>query len=400
MTDVDLKTFGKTEEFAPSGSNQTGMRERNERLVLSILRRQGPLPKAEIARKTGLSAQTVSVIMRALEKDGLLERGEKLRGKVGQPSIPMRLAPDGAYFLGLKVGRRSAEMVLVNFVGQDIAQVTERHDYPTPDATLAFVKRAVDKVCASLPPEGRARVAGMGIASPFFLWEWGTVIDVDPAKMSAWRDFDLQAEVASLFDFPVYLGNDASSACGAELTFGTSVLPRDFIYLYIGYFVGGGVSLNGALYTGRTGNAGAIGPFPIVKSDGSLSQLVDTASLVGLERRLKDKVGHANAMTDQQVHWDIDQEIVDDWLAEAVPSLAQLIAGALSIIDFQTVLIDGNMPEAFRSTLVTRLDQEISKMALSGLLAPTIMPGTLGPRARPLGAASLPLSKRFMLEAS
>src|SRR5210317_2074400 len=105
------------EYFQDQGSNQSGMRERNERLVLTILRRQGALPKAEIARITGLSAQTVSVIMRALEKDGLLERGEKVRGKVGQPSVPMRLAPEGALFFGLKVGRRSTELVLVNFNG-------------------------------------------------------------------------------------------------------------------------------------------------------------------------------------------------------------------------------------------------------------------------------------------
>ncbi|MEO0678716.1 MAG: winged helix-turn-helix transcriptional regulator, partial [Pseudomonadota bacterium] len=136
------------DEFETAGSNQTGMRQRNERLVLSLLRRLGPLPKAEIARKTGLSAQTVSVIMRALEKDGLLEKGEKLRGKVGQPSVPMRLAPNGALFLGLKVGRRSAEMILVNFVGEELGHVTRAYSYPTPEATLAFARAAVDEICA------------------------------------------------------------------------------------------------------------------------------------------------------------------------------------------------------------------------------------------------------------
>ena len=89
MTKIDLQLLDHSDGFETAGSNQSGMRARNERLVLSILRRQGALPKAEIARKTGLSAQTVSVIMRALEQDGLLEKGEKQRGKVGQPSIPM-----------------------------------------------------------------------------------------------------------------------------------------------------------------------------------------------------------------------------------------------------------------------------------------------------------------------
>ena len=88
------------------GTNQSGMRAYNERLVLSIVRRDDGLAKSDIARLTGLSAQTVSVIVRGLEADGLLMRGEPVRGKIGQPSVPMRLVPEGAFFFGLKIGRR------------------------------------------------------------------------------------------------------------------------------------------------------------------------------------------------------------------------------------------------------------------------------------------------------
>ncbi|MEO0664652.1 MAG: ROK family transcriptional regulator [Pseudomonadota bacterium] len=387
------------DEFETAGSNQTGMRQRNERLVLSLLRRLGPLPKAEIARKTGLSAQTVSVIMRALEKDGLLEKGEKLRGKVGQPSVPMRLAPNGALFLGLKVGRRSAEMILVNFVGEELGHVTRAYNYPTPDATLAFARAAVDEICAGLSPAEQGRIAGLGIASPFFLWEWAAMIGVDPAKMAAWKGFDLQAQMAEMFDFPVFLGNDATSACGAELTFGTGDTPPDFLYIYVGYFIGGGIALHGATYSGRAGNAGAIGPFPIMARDGTTRQLVDTASLIGLERRVEAEAGDITRMMAQQEDWDIADHIVDDWLTEAAPSIAQLIAGTISIIDFTTVLIDGNMPASLRGKVIEHVRRALEDMPLSGLLLPEIRAGSLGPRARSLGAASLPLSNRFMLEA-
>ena len=68
------------------GSNQSGMRAHNERLVLSLVRRDGALAKSDIARMTGLSAQTVSVIMRGLEADGLLRGGTK-----GVPTVGQRL---------------------------------------------------------------------------------------------------------------------------------------------------------------------------------------------------------------------------------------------------------------------------------------------------------------------
>ncbi|TXH81688.1 MAG: winged helix-turn-helix domain-containing protein, partial [Rhizobium sp.] len=99
------------------GANQLGVRAHNERLVLSLVRRHDALSKADIARRSGLSAQTVSVIMRELEKDGLLSRDAPVRGRVGQPSIPMRLNPDAVLSFGVKIGRRSADLVLMDFVG-------------------------------------------------------------------------------------------------------------------------------------------------------------------------------------------------------------------------------------------------------------------------------------------
>ena len=398
MDSVDAKTVENIDDFETSGSNHIAMRERNERLVLSILRRQGPLPKADIARITGLSAQTVSVIMRALERDGLLEKGEKIRGKVGQPSVPMRLAPGGAYFLGLKVGRRSAELTLVNFIGEELAHIEETYTYPTPETAMTFVKAALAELCAALPQGHEDRIAGMGIASPYFLWEWASVIGVEPDKMAGWKGFDLEKEIGALVDFPVFLGNDATSACGAELTFGTALTPPDFLYIYIGYFVGGGVVLNGALYSGRSGNAGAIGPFPIVSETGEPSQLVDKASLIGLERRLAARFGAERSIPHFQKAWaEGEREVVEEWMDEAVKSLAQLVVGACSIIDFPAVLVDGNMPAHLRTEVAEKLAEKLDQLPLSGLLRPDVIEGSVGPRARALGAASLPLSKRFML---
>ncbi|GIR85189.1 MAG: hypothetical protein CM15mP85_18130 [Rhodobacterales bacterium] len=87
----------------------------------------------------------------------------------------------------------------------------------------------------------------MGIALPYFLWEWASVIGV---KMKKWQleGLDLFTNLVH-FDFPILLGNDASCACGAELVFGNSDLPSEFLYLYFGYFIGGGVVIGNRLFT-------------------------------------------------------------------------------------------------------------------------------------------------------
>ena len=90
---------GEPSESRIRGTNQSGMRDYNERLVLSLVRQHGPMAKSDIARMTGLSAQTVSVIMRELEAAQLLVRQEPIRGRIGQPSVPMALNPATAAML-------------------------------------------------------------------------------------------------------------------------------------------------------------------------------------------------------------------------------------------------------------------------------------------------------------
>ena len=180
------------------GSNQSGMRAHNERLVLSLVRQQGALAKSEIARISGLSAQTVSVIMRALEQDGLLLRGEPVRGRIGQPSIPMSLAADGAFFLGLKIGRRSVDLVLVDFRGRVRGSERQVYRYPTPGVVVDFVTTAVPTLAACLPEALRNRISGMGVAMPFQLWNWVDAIGAPQSEMGAWRVRDIQAEFAAI----------------------------------------------------------------------------------------------------------------------------------------------------------------------------------------------------------
>ena len=165
--DAKLGSQSRDESRIQLGTNQSGMRAHNERLVLSLVRQHGSLAKSDIARMTKLSAQTVSVIMRELERDGLLRKEEPIRGKIGQPSIPMSLHPEGAFFLGLKIGRRSAELVLIDFVGEVRAMLHSSYLYPAPEETIAFVRKGIRTLRAGLSDEQDRRIAGLGIAHPF-----------------------------------------------------------------------------------------------------------------------------------------------------------------------------------------------------------------------------------------
>src|SRR5580693_3895460 len=155
------------------GANQAGVRLYNERLILSLARRFGRLSKIEVARMTGLSVQSTSAIMNRLQADGLLRREAPMRGRVGQPTVPFSLDPEGAFSLGLKIGRRSCDLLLIDFVGAIRERAHETFPYPQPGATLDFVARALPKLAGSLTSRQRRRLVGLGVATPFYLWNWG-----------------------------------------------------------------------------------------------------------------------------------------------------------------------------------------------------------------------------------
>lgn len=392
-----VQAADKQMDIVGRGSNQSGMRAHNERLVLTLLRRHGPMAKSELARATGLSAQTVSVIMRALEEDGLLRRGDPVRGKVGQPSVPMRLASDGAYFLGLKVGRRSAELVLTDFMGRVKSRASRLHAYPAPDDVVRFAVTQIAALQDGLTAQECARIAGLGISMPYFLWDWAQHLGVPDADMAAWRDADIRAEIAARTGLTVFLENDATSACGAEIVFGPHEGAQDFLYFYIGYFIGGGVVLNGKLYSGR-GNAGAVGPAPVPDGQGGMCQLLEVASLSVLEERLRASGAQTSAMWESPEGWGFDPQIQSDWVARAAMGLAHAIAAACSVIDFGAVRIDGWLPHGLRADLVAAVEAAMAQVDMSGLTLPVVEPGHIGPDARALGAASLPLSERFLID--
>jgi predicted NBD/HSP70 family sugar kinase len=382
------------------GTNQSGMRAHNERLVLSLVRQHGSLAKSDIARVTKLSAQTVSVIMRELERDGLLLRQAPVRGKVGQPSIPMSLNPKGAFFLGLKIGRRSAELVLIDFVGTVREMQQCSYLYPTPDETLAFVRGGIRSLRAGLPPDEDRRIAGLGVAMPFELWNWADTVGAPREIMDQWRRLDIREEIQREVDFPVYLQNDATSACGAELVFGRTGNLRDFVYFYIGAFAGGGVVLNGKLYGGPSGNAGALGSMPVPGPGGQPVQLIDVASVENLERALKARGHDASFLWTSPEDWGEIGPELDLWLERAGAALAYATVSAAAVIDFEAAVVDGWMPTTVRARLVESVRAALGRVDVEGLQTPQVLEGTVGIHARALGGASLPLSERFLLGGS
>lgn len=376
---------------APSGSAPEP-RPENERLILSLIRQQGSMSKAEIARASGLSAQSATVIVKRLEAEGLLQPGESVRGKVGQPSTPYKLAPEGALSLGFKVGRQSAEVAVMGLDYSVIDHKRLRYDYPVFDVVRDQIIVAARRMIRNLGPERAGRLLGAGLAIPDALGSWESAVGAPVGSMAAWDSADMRGDLEQALALPVFHMNDASAACLAALKVGAATQARSFLYVYVGTFAGGGVAIDGRVYEGLTGNAGAIGSMPmhVARGGGTGTQLIGSASLHDLESSA------AQAGLDPQVYYEEAplsaeaEAVLRRWIATAAPALAFALVAGQAILDFDTMVLDTSLADPLRARLVQAVRDALPAYDMRGMRDFTVVSGDVGVRARSLGSALLP----------
>ena len=383
----------------PRGSSQGGLRQYNERVVLQAIRNHGALPGAALARLTQLTPQTISLITKRLIEDGLLLRGALLRGKVGQPSVPLALNPDGAFSIGIKLGRRSLDMLLVDFTGAVRARRSLAYDYPTPEAVFEEIDLRLAEFRALLGASGLERLQGIGIAAPLSLGGWQALMGIDAKRALAWNRTDVRAKVAELSGLPVTFVKDTAAACVAELVAGRGRSVRSFVYVFVDTFIGGGLVIDSHLQGGLNGNAGAVGSLALNRAGpgdtAAPPQLLSVASLITLERLYEAARLDPSAVADDralQAPW---RAITAQWLDEAAHAIVFAIHGAACLLDLEGVIVDGSFSRDMLAAMLDAIDKAKHRYNWEGVECPEVLPGTTGSDARALGGALLPLHANF-----
>ena len=376
------------------GSNIVGVGAYNERLILSILRRNGAQSKAELAKRTGLSRQTLTDVVGRLEAEGRLQREELVRGKVGQPQMPFSLNPSGAYTIGLKVGRRSFELVLVDFVGSVVKAYREVCQYPIISALENFVETTWAQFLATTPSDVIDKIIGIGIAMPGELWRWTEEIHVPAEFLDKWETFDVGAFVESVTEMKTWTMNDVTSACIGEMMFGDIASKGDFIYFYVGAFVGGGLVMDDTVLLGKHSNAAAFGSMLTIDGEGpqpSPQQLLSRVSIIQLQGQLEAIGIDASFLWANDAIWSGFDQVLDEWIAVTGWHLAISAINAVAVVDVPQVVIDGSLPTNVRQRLVDATRDSLQRIRTTGLFMPNLVTGSLGYSARAVGAAALPM---------
>ena len=396
--DADEPASAGPARLRQRGSNHVGMRQFNERVVLQALRTHGSLAKAEIARVTGLTAQTIGLITARLDEDHLLRREAPVRGRVGQPSVPLGLNPDGAFAIGIKIGRRSTDWLLVDFTGQVRERIVLDYAFPDIDVLLPAIRQHLNQLLDGLGPL-RSRVVGVGVAAPFQLGGWHRMLGLTDAQSEAWNRIDLAEQVQQMTELPVSFAKDTSAACVAELLHGRGHDIPSFLYLFLDTFIGGGLVINSHLHRGLHGNAGAVASLPLgVAQQGAAApaQLISQASLWDLEQRFQEHGLAPMAAYDERALQEPWASHSREWITSAAAALAHCIVSATAFLDLEAVVLDGAADPGMLQALAEGVQASLRAYNWEGLQAPPRLElGSIGSDARALGGALLPLHACF-----
>lgn len=387
-------------DLSGKGSNSVKVRHYNERFVLDAIRRLKEASKSDLARAAHLTPAAVADIVDELEAAGFVKQIGKRFGQRGSPSILYRLAPERIYSIGIKVGRRALEAVLVDFAGEVRARESHEYRYPDPDLVLRAGNTSLANFNALVGSLDEASIVGVGIASPYFLGGWSEELGFPDDLGDRWEAIDLVTFFATPAKAPVFIENDATSAALAELVQGAGARFRDFMYISIDTFVGGGLVQSGKVHTGPHGNSAALGPLPVSPSSldsvaakpARYQSLLHRASIYVLVNHLKSRGIEINRVRELDPLPAGAREPLFEWIDDCANALVEAIIAITSVIDIEAIVLDSILPRPIHLELLARVQTQFNRTSAIGIVAPEIVSGQFGPEASPIGAAMLPFS--------
>ncbi|WP_445525834.1 ROK family protein [Streptomyces cyslabdanicus] len=364
---------------------QQGMRRRNLARVMHTVRAEGPLSRAAVASRIGLTRAAVSTLVDELVRTGLLEElGPERPGRVGRPGSALAVSGHGPAGVGAEVGVDHLAACVVDLRGQVRARAVRhgtnrgRSPEPVTSELTALIRQVVAEAeRQDLWP------AGLSVAVPGLVARDGRTVVRAPNL--DWNDTDLGALLPP--GLPLTVDNEANFGGLAELWLGEDT-PRDFLHVSAEIGIGAAMVVDGRLLRGTRSFAGELGHVPVEPEGpacpcggrGCLEQYAGEEAVLRAAG-LEPGEGRVGLLAARAAEGD---ENVRRALRDAGRALGVALTGAVNLLDPQSVVLGGALA-ALAPWLLPSLETELASRT-AGPACPVSV-SRLGPEGPLLGAA-------------
>ncbi|MFF4224056.1 ROK family protein [Streptomyces abikoensis] len=375
--------------------SQSSLHRANLERVVRAVRMAGSLTQAEIARTTGLSAATVSNIVRELKDGGTVEVTPTSSG--GRRARSVSLSGDAGIVVGVDFGHTHLRVAVGNLAHQVLAEDAEPLDV---DASAEEGLRRAESLVRTLITKAGIdprKIIGVGLGVP-------GPIDVESgvlgstAILPGWAGTNPRDDLAARLGVPVHVDNDANLGALGELVWGAGRGATDLAYIKVASGVGAGLVINGKIYRGPGGTAGEIGHITLDES-GPVCRCGNRGCLETFTAaRYILPLLHSAHGTDLTVPRVVELARDGDPGCRRVISdvgryIGSGVANLCNLLNPSRVVLGGDLADSGELVLAP-IRESVSRYAIpSAARRLEVVPGALGGRSEVLGALALVLSE-------
>ncbi len=363
------------------------------RSVMTAIIHHGPISRAAIAKRTRLSKQTISEIVRVLEADGFVKVTGRTGGHVGRTAVTYEIVPSAAHIIAIDLGGTKVRVAIADLSCRILAEESAPTEARGGEDLIEQIV-ALSQVVAKKRriPKKHIRLAVLGVPG---------VPDDDAGQVlmapnvGGLEQMNVKSRLSDRLGVETVVENDVNLAVFGEHWQGHGQGVDNLAFFALGTGIGAGLMLGGELMRGTSGAAGEIGylpfgadPFdPNSRHVGAFEREVAThgimnryVALAGLDRTVPE-------IFDLATNGD---EAAGQVLDETAKLLCRAVLAIQAVIDPQLVVLGGSI--GARAELVSRVRE---LLPLCSMAPVRIERSFLGPRAALVGAAALGLSRLY-----
>lgn len=350
-----------------SGIGVRHVRAHNRSALLRLLRAEGPLSRADLAARSGLSATTITKVVADLLNAGVVaEAGASLQRiggtRIGRPATDLALVPSAKAVVGVQVGVGTVQLAVCDLLAR-VRHQTALSFLPraTPDAVLQTILAALTTLLDDAGVD-RGDVIGIGIGAP------GPVDAAQRVNLLSinlgWRDVRFADHLEDALGIPTVVEHNVRAMAVAEARYGKGREVESLAFVYVRTGVGAGLVMDGQPYRGGTHGVtelghlrvsagdrpcpcGSIGCLETVASEGYLTERARGVAVVEPEGALASRLRQGTPCL-EALHRSIDDgdpaalAIVGD----AARHLGTGLANLVNLLSPQLIVIGGFFADA------------------------------------------------------
>ncbi|MBU1306137.1 MAG: ROK family transcriptional regulator [Alphaproteobacteria bacterium] len=321
--------------------DQGTSRAMNRRLVLNLLRANGPLSRAEMAGITGLSPATLTFVVSDLLAENVLIEGKSTIGAAGRRPVPVEINYGSRLAVGLKLMVGSIDCVLTDLATTTLHATRIEVADQSPESMVAGCVDAVAYL-SKFAPQG-AQITGVGVAMP-------GIVQAGICHRSfrfGWSDVPIASMIAERLHVPVWVDDDINAFALAQQLFGLGRHHRTVGALAIGVGISCAAIIDGNVHHGAHGSAGKLGhitfdpqgPLCECGRAGCLQAMFSEPAMVEEWRTLTGNPGAVRQ--DLLAAAEVGDAAAIDLLGRAGAGIGQTLAAFCNIVDPELIVVGG-----------------------------------------------------------